>query len=65
MANCTKNKHPNQWAAAQALRAIATSYGPSKPKVPVAVYPCASCHAWHLTSQRQYGKSRKWNVLAT
>ena len=65
MANCTKIKHPNRWAAVHALKVIALKDGQIRPKVPVAIYPCGLCHAWHLTSQKQHGKSRKWNVLTT
>lgn len=64
MANCTKIKYPNRWAATCAVRAIAFKNAHSESKYPVAIHPCEPCRAWHLTSQKQRGKkSRNWNAL--
>ena len=62
MADCTKIRYPSPWAASNALNAIVRKNAHRKPKVPVAIYPCAQCRAWHLTSHRQHGKAQKWNV---
>lgn len=62
MADCTKIKYPNPWAATHALRFLAQKYAARALKVPVAIYPCGACRTWHLTSKAQRGKSRKWNV---
>ncbi|MDY7541173.1 MULTISPECIES: hypothetical protein [unclassified Cryobacterium] len=62
LAICTKIKYPTQEAAAHSLRAIVARYAGRKPKVPVAVYICVVCHAWHLTSKMPSGATRKWIV---
>ncbi|TFC33148.1 hypothetical protein E3O55_04105 [Cryobacterium sp. MDB1-18-2] len=59
---CTKIKYPTQGAAAHSLRAIVARDAGVKPKIPVAVYICAACQAWHLTSKRPSGAKRKWLV---
>lgn len=64
MANCTKIKYPNRWAATQALHAITLKNAQSALKSPVAIHGCQSCQALHLTSQKPRGtRSRGWNAL--
>ena len=62
MANCTKIQHSSLRAATITMRAIVLRDAERKPKVPVAVYVCGNCHAWHLTSKKQSGKPKRWNV---
>ena len=62
MANCTKIKYTSPQAATLAMMAIVLRDAERRPKVPVAVYPCEKCHAWHLTSKKQSGKPRWWNM---
>lgn len=51
--------------AAKALRNIARRPHAPGSAGPVAVYPCASCRAWHLTSHRATGRrARGWQQLA-
>lgn len=63
MADCTKIKYPNPLMATRALRSIVAKTEHRKLKIPVAIYPCEFCRAWHLTSQSHTGKSRRWNVV--
>ena len=44
---CVKVRHASRW---QALRALAVLQ--KRGRKEAAVYPCASCRGWHLTSSK-------------
>lgn len=58
METCGKNGYPDQASARVALAAIRAS---NAGKVPVRVYPCDRCDAWHLTSKKVSGKKPPWD----
>ena len=44
---CLKVRHASRWHALRALAALQ-----KQGRNEVAVYPCASCREWHLTSSK-------------
>lgn len=65
MANCTKITYSSLWHANRALQAIVRNGSSLRGKVPAAVYPCAGCKGWHLTSKRAAGKAKKWQLQSS
>ena len=51
MTACSKIPYPTMTAAKLALRAIQRKTAARGGTLPQGLYPCAHCHAWHLTSQ--------------
>jgi epoxyqueuosine reductase QueG len=51
--DCAKAPYPTQAQARAALARIIEKWGEKpRPKMPVRVYPCDRCPAWHTTSKR-------------
>jgi len=51
MSSCVKIRYFQRRDAVAALRIIAKKCRRKGKKVPVAIYPCEHCGAWHLTSK--------------
>lgn len=47
----SKRAHPTSAATVPAMRAIQAKLASRASKLPVRIYPCASCKSWHLTSK--------------
>jgi hypothetical protein len=60
--HCTKISYATQYLAARALVKIQKTQA-GRPKQVCAVYPCATHHAWHLTSDRK-SASNEWTRKA-
>lgn len=62
MDTCDKNAYADQASARIALTAIREGKKSAKLlKLPVRVYPCDRCDAWHLTSKKVSGKKPPWD----
>ena len=61
METCGKNGYPDQASARVALAAIVERKAKKLPTIPVRVYPCDRCEAWHLTSKKVSGKKPPWD----
>ena len=59
MTGCSKIPYPTMASASLALRAIQRKTAGRDRTAPKGLYPCAHCHAWHLTSQPVNGKWTK------
>jgi len=64
MSGCSKAPYLDQASARLALAAIrekASRKGRTG-KLPVRVYPCDACDAWHLTAKPVKGRTPPWDV---
>jgi hypothetical protein len=59
MAHCAKISYPSSQIANLALKGIRQKGSAAGRKLPVSVYRCPDCNAWHLTSKKAYGKPKK------
>jgi hypothetical protein len=65
MSSCIKICYSQRRDAQTALRIIARKCRRKGKKVPIAVYPCDLCGAWHLTSKKPTGRFGRWPQRST